>query len=655
MSETKFSRRALLAGGAALALTNLQAATRKPNILWLVSEDNNPFIGAYGDRLAHTPTIDALAAAGIRYANAFSNAPVCAPSRFGIITGMYPQSCGPAHHMRAVGRIPAYLQGFPHYLRQAGYYCTNNVKTDYNAPIDPQSLWDESSSKAHWNNRPSGAPFFAVFNSMTTHESQVFKTVAGRVRPDQVRVPAYLPDVPEVRNDIASYYNLMERMDGELSSRLAELEAAGLADDTIVFYYSDNGGVLPRSKRFCYDQGLRTALIVRMPKTWSHLATHAAGSVVEAPVSFIDLAPTVLALAGVQQPAHLQGKAFLGPGAAVSKYSFGMRNRMDERYDMVRTVRDHRYRYIRNYSPHRIGAQHVAFAWQMPAWQAWEAGHRDRKLDTKQEAFWREKPAEEFYDLQADPDQTVNLIDAVAHRPTIEAMRLALDAHMVEVNDNGFIPEGSALEGYDASRAAGAYPLQRVMEIAGQAILRDARNESAFVQSLRDSNEVIRYWAAQGLLMLQRHSTSLTTRDGRADDGHAESEDLTGRAHDRAAPPSRTAIEGRRYSALAKCMAEDASTSVRIVAAEALATLGDASNPVRFLGETLDSHPNVRVRLQALNALTFIGPAAQAVLPAIERAATHKDEYLGNAGRYLALALKGTYTPQSKVFEWPAR
>lgn len=619
----RISRRSVLAaGGAAAAFATLGGSVRaaaaqprhRPNILWLVSEDNYPFIGAYGDRLAHTPAIDALAASGVRYANAFANAPVCAPSRFAIITGMCPESAGPAQHMRAEGHIPAFLHGFPKYLRDAGYYCTNNVKTDYNARLDMQAMWNESSETAHWRNRPAGAPFFAVFNFMTTHESRMFRETPGRVRPEDVRVPAYLPDIPEVRRDLASYYNLIERMDGEVAAHLAALESAGLADDTIVFYYSDNGGVQPQSKRYCYEAGMRVALVMRVPARWAHLAPAAPGSVITSPVSHLDLAPTVLSMAGVPTPLYMQGVTLTSTRRVQRRqYVFGGRDRMDERYDMVRTVRDERYRYIRNYAPHRIHGQHVAFSWQMESYRALEASHRAGRLDDYQERFFREKPTEELYDVQADPDQIHNLIEVPEHRKRVAHMRAALNAHMLAVNDNGFIPESSSIEGYDASRVPGAYPLARVLRLADKAIRRDPRNVAELKKLLDDPNEVIRYWAAQGLLMLKS-----------------------------GAAPARARLDA--------CLATDSSIPVRVVAAEAIALLGSPDEPVRYLGGLVESQANARVRLQALNALTWIGEPAQQVLPAIDRAADDGDNYVQNAARYLALVLRRTYTPASQIY-----
>lgn len=287
---------------------------------------------------------------------------------------------------------------------------------------------------------------------------------------------------------------------------------------------------------------------------------------------------------------------------------------MDERYDMIRTVRDERYRYIRNYAPHRPYGQHQAFEWQMESYRAWQTEHLVGRLNAVQERFFQEKPAEEFYDLVADPDQIDNLIDAPAHRERIAAMRAALDAHLLEINDNGFIPESSPLEGYDASRGPGAYPLKQVMQVADAAMRRDPRQAVQFGESLAHDNEVIRYWSAQGLLMLKA-----------------------------GAAPARPALEA--------CFIGDSSPQVRIVAAEALTWLGAPDRPVRYLGEVLSTHPDARVRLQSLNALTFIGEPARAVLPIIERAIeSDGDEYIRNAGRYLSFVLRGTYTPSSPVY-----
>lgn len=605
-------RRRFLRVGAAGLLATLSprlaeaSSVDRPNVLWLVSEDTSPYVGAYGDPVAATPTLDRLAAEGVRYRNAFSTSPVCAPSRFAIITGVHAESAGPAQHMRASGNIPAWLRGFPAYLRDAGVYCTNNAKTDYNAPID-MSAWDESSSSAHWRNRPDGAPFFAVFNFETTHEINTFAPVPGATRPEDVRMPAYSPDTPTTRRDRAHYYDLMSVMDGQVAQRLQELEDAGLAEDTIVFYYGDHGGALLRSKRFCFDSGLRIPLIVRFPRKWTHLAPAAAGSAVNAPVSLIDLAPTMLALYGLPVPDYMQSVPFAGNEATARRHAFSGRNRMDERYDMQRTVRDERFRYIRNYMPHLIYGQHLWFMWGQPGYRDWEQLHIDGQLDEVTGRFWRTKPTEELYDLDTDPDEVHNLAGDPHYAGVLNRMRTALDRHMLAVNDNGFIPEGSQLEGHDASRQ-GDYPLEDVMRLAGMAIERSPDNLRYLVDSLRHDNEVMRYWAALGCVMLGANAL-----------------------------PAAAALTDRLHN--------DPSVHVRIVAAEALARLDDTGESVPALAQTLHSHPDVPVKLQALNALTNIGERAKPALPQITEAAASTNEYVGSAGRYLVRVLTGTYVP----------
>lgn len=610
-------RRAVLGGLAGLAAAPAIAAPAtgaQPNILWLVSEDNNPYVGAYGERLARTPTIDALTKKGLLFRHVYSNAPVCAPSRFGILTGVYPQSCAPANHMRAVARLPKNFRTYPELMRAAGYFCTNNTKADYNCDVDPQAIWDVQGGDGHWRLRPAGKPFMAVFNYETTHESQVFKPTPGRVTPDMISVPPFLPDTPGIRQDYASYHNLMEKMDGQLAVRLAELAADGLAEDTIVFHYSDNGGVLPRSKRYCYEEGLACELVVYVPPKWRHLMPAAPGSEIATPVSFIDLAPTVLALAGARQPAQMRGTPLLGAGAKPQRYAFGMRNRMDERYDFIRTVTDGRWRYIRNYMPHRPWGQHQAFEWLAKGYQDWEAAHRAGTLDAVQDRFFGRKPFEELYDLAADPYEIRNLAADPSTAATLATLRGVLDAHMVEVHDNGFIPEGMAGEGYAESRDPRTYPLGEVMTLAATAARGEMADVPALARALGASSAVLRYWAATGLLIRGRASAA------------AE-------------------------AALGQAMRGDPAPEVRIVAAEAVAGLGAPDEPVRMLSALVDQPPSWQVQLQALNALTFIGAPAKAAEASVQRAAESEQEYVRNAGRYLAAVLAGTYTPATPIFD----
>jgi arylsulfatase A-like enzyme len=597
----------ILASGAPQA-SAASTSRARPNVLWFISDDASPYLGAYGDPVARTPTIDRLAAEGIRYDVVYSDAPVCAPSRFALITGLYSAAAGPAHHMRATAKIPSSVRGWPELLRRAGWYTLNNTKTDYNADIDLAATWDDTSATAHWRQRPPGTPFFAQFTTLTTHESSVFSQRPGPTTPQAVEIPAFCPDTPITRTDKAQYYDRIAQMDAELAARLAELEADGLADDTIVVYFSDNGGVLPWSKRFANDRGLRVPLIVRIPEKWSHLAPAPPGSVITTPINFVDLPPTVLSLAGVRAPRYMQGRPFLGRARRKGSYAYGQRSRMDERYDLQRAVRDDRWLYVRNYMPHRPYGQHVAFMWLQQGYREWERRHLDGQLPAAQGAFWEEKPSEELFDVRSDPDELRNLAGDPAHGKILRRLRRALDHHMLAIRDNGFIPEGSPLEGYDESRALGAYPLRRVMDLAQTAIERDPANLEALIERLRDDNEAVRYWAAQGVVMLKG-----------------------------AATPATTVLEERLDS--------DTSPRVRIVVAEALANLGDA-RAVAFLAETLDTHEDPRVRLQALNALTYVPlTAVQPYAAVADRATRDPDEYVATAAEYLRAVLAGTYDP----------
>lgn len=593
----------------------------RPNILWLMSEDCSPHGAAYGDPLAETPTLDRLAREGVVFENAYCTVPVCAPSRFGLITGMYAASCGPAEHMAATAHLPSSVLTYPEVLRAVGFYCTNNEKTHYNCDLDPDRIWDESSSRAHWRDRPVGAPFLAVFNPMYTHESALFREQPTHVRPGDVRVPAYLPDLPEIRTDLASYYTAIARMDDYFGERISELEEDGLLENTIIVYSSDHGGVGPRSKRFCYDEGLRVPLIVRVPARWQHLSRWRPGQRVSAAISQIDIPATLVALGGLQPPPTMAGRPLLGTDApALTGMAFSGRDRMDEHDDMTRTLRDERYRYIRNYAPHRPYGQHYAFAWNAAGYQAWEREHLTGTLTADQDRFWEPKPAEEFYDTLEDPDEVRNLIDSSRHRDRIERFRRLLDENMIRINDNGFIPEGSPLEGYESSRRSGVYPLRDLLSLSSHAIARDPTNLPEFETALADENEVIRFWAAQGLLILAHHDPD-------------------------AVVPSLRHLQ----QAL-----DDASGAIRVAAAEALAIIG--GDDVR--GRALDALVSAlradaaTLQLPALNALIALGAAAHPALPTIELLADSDHEYVRGAARYLRSTLTGEYTPQTPVFDW---
>ncbi|MFE7564901.1 sulfatase-like hydrolase/transferase [Kitasatospora sp. NPDC057500] len=592
-------------------------SSSRPNILWTVSEDCPPRFGCYGDPLATTPHLDALAERGTLFTNAHSAAPVCAPSRFALLTGVPPESHGPAHHMRADARLPQWIRTYPELLRELGYYCTNNAKTDYNCDADPQAVWNDSSGSAHWRNRPDGAPFLAVFNYDPTHESAVFRHEEFTVDPAGIRLPAYLPDTPEIRGDFAHYYSHIAAMDAFVGRLLAELAEDGELDNTVVIHTSDHGGVNPRSKRWCYDEGLHVPLIVAAPERHAHRFP-APGTRVDAAVSTLRIPPTLVDLAGGTAPAHMRGESLARTSFdPAGELAFSMRNRMDERPDMIRTVRDARYRYIRNYAPHRPYGTHQAFAWLAAGYRSWEAEHLAGRLDDVQDAFWHEKPGVELYDCAADPDQVRNLAGDPAHAEAERRLDDALRAHVLAVHDNGFLPEGSPVEGYDASRADGAYPLARVLDIADAVGRRDPALIPRFTTALTDQDASVRRWGAVGLLALPAG-----------------------------------ALTAEAVAVLRTTAGDDPDPHVRIASAEAVGKhTDDAAAAALLAGLAAPGHPE-GVRLEALDALTALGPTAAAPHRGVVAAAAEEPfEYLGNAARYLLLRIDGKYTPRTVVFD----
>jgi len=495
---------------AILLLANGLNAADKPNILWITSEDHGPHMGCYGDTYATTPNVDALAAKGMLFKTAWSCGPVCAAARTTIIAGMYSPSTG-GQHMRSMVPFPAGKKMYPQFLREAGYYCTNNSKEDYNL-TKPGEIWNESSGKAHWKNRPAGTPFFAIFNSVKSHESQIRKRPHVQIHdPAKVRVPAYHPDTPEVRQDWAQYYDVVTEADADAGKHLKELDEAGLAEDTIVFYYADHGSGMPRSKRWPCDSGLHVPMVVYFPDKWKHLAPkeYKAGGKSGRLVSFVDLAPTLLSIAGVQPPDWMQGFAFAGKYQTEPQpYVYGFRGRMDERYDFVRSVTDGRFVYLRNYMPHLSQGQHVAYQFETPTTAVWRSLFDQGKTNAEQSIFWNEmKSSEELYDLQSDRDEVHNLANTPEHAATLAKMRKAQEALALRIRDTDFLPEGeihSRSEGstpYDIAHDDKAYPLERIMAAASAASSLKAEDVPALKKAMTDPDSAVRYWANMGLRM----------------------------------------------------------------------------------------------------------------------------------------------------------
>jgi arylsulfatase A-like enzyme len=508
------SRRNFLtqASAAGLSVRGAGAAPR-PNILWISCEDTGPQIGCYGDSYALTPNIDRLASQGVRYSHAYTVAGVCAPSRSGIITGMYPSSLG-SQYMRCKVTLPEQVKCFPEYLRNAGYYCTNNVKTDYNFDV-PAGAWNEVSRTAHWKNRNANQPFFAVFNFETTHESQVRKrgaeydkmiaslSPAERREPSKAVMPPYYPDTPESRKDWAQYYELITAMDKQAGNLLKELEAAGLLEDTVVFFWGDHGVGLPRAKRWLYESSTHVPLVIRIPEKFRTTGQGKPGSVDDQLVSFIDLGPTVLNLAAVPLPGHLQGRAFLGTKlTAPRRYVYGARDRMDETYDSVRMVRDRRYRYLRNYQPHLPYAQYLSYMEQGNIMKELRRLAREDRTPGAAQLFMSEsKPVEELYDVASDPHELRNLAGSAAHKSILERMRSVQEEWAIDTRDVGLIPEPevdtrgrAAGSRYAMLRQPGSDRYLRELRLLVDAVNRGTKPELVS-SALTHKDPAFRYWS----------------------------------------------------------------------------------------------------------------------------------------------------------------
>ena len=374
--------------------------------------------------------------------------PVCAPTRSAVITGMYPSTIGTMHMRTSLKDYeavpPTYVKCFTEYLRAAGYYCTNNVKTDYqfNSPF---TAWDECSNKAHWRNLPRGMPFFSVINLTVSQERRSLPKKGEKLGHDPAKVvlPPYYPDTPVVRTNLARYYDNVTRMDKQAGEILRQLEDDGLADSTVVFFWSDHGRGLPRHKRWVYDSGIRVPLIIRWPGVISP------GSVCEDLISCIDFGPTVLSIAGVKIPSYMQGRAFLGGRKGEPRRCiFAGRERMDAKSDdHIRCVRDKRYKYIRNFMPERPYVQPIPYRDRMPIMKEWRRLNAEDKLNGPQKLFFRKtKPVEELYDIVADPHEVDNLAESPEHLEVLKKMRAVLEDWIKDTGDLGGIPEDELIE-----------------------------------------------------------------------------------------------------------------------------------------------------------------------------------------------------------------
>lgn len=560
-----------------------------PNIIWLVAEDISPALGCYGDSLAITPNIDAIAQNGVLFQKAYATAPICAPARSCLITGLYATSMG-TQHLRSEIPFSSQLQTLPEHLAHAGYFTSNRNKTDYN--FDPNDRWQHwSGSLAPWRHRSSDQPFFSFINVGPSHEGSVnnekrYEEISATLsedqltNPSQVPVPPYYPDTEETRTVWAHYYDVLRALDKNVGQVMDSLADDGLLENTIVFFFGDHGFGMPRYKRWLYQTGLRVPLLVQVPENYQHLINGEPGSQTDRLVSFVDFAPTVLSLAGLTPPKEMEGQAFLGKDLLPARrFVFAARDRADDMYEMSRAVVGDRYIYIRHYMPHLPPIQSgFIYGDQKPAFRALRKAKKAGLNNEEQDKLWQAKPVEELYDLQADPFELNNIASHEDIQETKAELRAELDAWMTGTKDLGLLAEAEymirsrASTPYDYAQSS-AY---QVGEIMGAAELVGSQNIQAITAALQHEDSGVRYW---GVMAVQ----NLTT-------------------------PSKGIMN------LLESLLGDDSPSVQILTAETLCLKDTSSEAVEVLGKwVMDDRP--WLALQAARSIQLIGPAARPLIP----------------------------------------
>ena len=524
-------KQALLLSYAFIAgLSLLVQAGERPNILWLTSEDNNVnWIGCYGNPHVNSPNIDQLATEGFRYTHAYANAPVCAPSRSTWITGVHALSMG-THPMRSRYNIPHDLiKYYPDHLKTSGYYVGNDKKTDFNIGGRKDSdCWDNS-AEVEWDKLKNNQPFFQVINSTQSHESNAFGDFRKtKHSPKDIILRKYHPDLPTMRMNYAKYHDAIQGMDQAIGDALKQLEALGLADNTIVIYNSDHGGVLPRSKRFLFSSGIHCPLIIRIPEKYKDLwPAEKPGMTVDRIVSFIDMPATWLRITDTKIPAIMQGQAFLGTEPQPERaFHYAYRARMDERNENARAICDKQFLYIRNYMPYTPWMQPLNYLWKMKATQAWVEHVESGKASEIEARFFKPKGwTEELYDMEQDPDSIHNLIDNPEYAEVIKRMQSNLRSWQEKVFDTGMLPESEMVKLaaqnnttiYQVARDRSLYNLPQLMDAADLALEENESNLLALRGLLKSSDIGLRYWGIVGCFLLNDTQSALKCLE---DDSH---------------------------------------------------------------------------------------------------------------------------------------
>jgi arylsulfatase A-like enzyme len=483
----------------------------RPNIVWLTTEDNSAswyriYNPAHGVPM---PNVEKLAKDGLVFNRAYSCAPVCSVARSTIISGCYAPRFGVQFHRNQVpGSMPKGLKMFPWYLKKVGYYTTNNSKEDYNfESSDKEGVWDESSNQATFRKRPEGQPFFHVQNYFKTHESQMFDKLPEEkmfiVKPEDVNLIPYHPDTKLFREKYAQYLTLNHMVDQEMGVIISQLESDGLLDDTFIFHFGDHGGVLPGSKGYAHNDGLQVAMVVYVPKNWEHLAPAPRGSRINGMVEFVDLAATVLNLAGVAIPQLMDGKAFLGREVHLEELNqrnvaFGYADRFDEKYDMVRFLRMGNFSYWRSYQPFSPDGLHNFYRYKQPAFREWRNLASQGRLDGKQQKLYQARHPEQLYDLSADPHETVDLAKDPKYKSILLQMRVEMQDRVKSMPDLGFYPEPDLLRQEIKDMAdygdRNKQSIGRLVDIADLQLLPFSKAEPEIIKAIQSKYHLERYW-----------------------------------------------------------------------------------------------------------------------------------------------------------------
>jgi len=568
----------------------------RPNIVCLIAEDISPALGCYGDPLARTPRIDALAAGGLVYDFALTTAPICAPSRSTLMSGLYATSLG-TQHLRCEIPFPLDLRTLPELLAEAGYFTSNRDKSDYN--FDPEGRWEHwSSSLAPWRFREEGQPFYSFINVGPSHEGSVnslgkYQEFTRDMNPEdkhdpgQVNLPPYYPDSPQTRKIWAHYYDILSLLDKHVGLVLDSLEADGLLEETFVFFIADHGFGMPRFKRWLNISGMHVPLVVHVPENYRELVPGFEGGTRRKElVSFIDLVPTFLNLAGTALPPSLEGRPFMGKGQLEQrKLAFGARDRADDMFEMSRSVCDGRYMYIRHYMPHLPYIQEgYIYSDEKEAYRELRRLYREGECNELQASLWHPKPVEELYDLASDPLEEVNLAGDPAYARVKAELRTEMHAWMIAHRDLGLLPEAEYMRRageqspYAYARHSGHYQVEALLEAAERVGM---AGEEELLPHLDDPDSGVRYWTLMGLRQAEALSASGLMAVGK--------------------------------------LLKDQAPSVQVAAADVLCHLGPSQEAIETLG-TLVLDPEPRVALEAARCILLAGEAARPLIPVLYQA-----------------------------------